>query len=260
CHDLASEHEHLLEDWWNEHRNAGQDLYNWLCIEQLKSCCAENHFGAQCQPCPGYPESICSGHGKCKGAGTRKGNGDCSCDVGYAGKLCESCAKDYYEAYKDDNKHLCSACHKSCLGGCSGAGAKNCVTCKAGWEADEEKGCLDINECLFDTTPCKKNEFCVNTEGSYSCIACDKSCDGCFGDGPDMCETCSEGYVLRDKVCLDGSTLGRTDNMNKTRYFTYFGLCLATCIIFQKNPLIAGLIGVAVAAYISTSEYLLSSS
>ncbi len=46
--------------------------------------------------------------------------------------------------------------------------------------------------------------------------------------------------------------------MNITRYFTYLGLCVATCIIFQKNMSIAGVIGLAVAAYISVSEYLLS--
>jgi len=45
-----------------------------------------------------------------------------------------------------------------------------------------------------------------------------------------------------------------------TRYLTYAGLCIATCIIFQKNTLVASLIGLSVALYISVSEYFLSSS
>jgi len=31
---------------------------------------------------------------------------------------------------------------------------------------------------------------------------CDKSCDGCYGDGPDMCEKCAAGYILIDKLCI----------------------------------------------------------
>lgn len=31
---------------------------------------------------------------------------------------------------------------------------------------------------------------------------CDKSCDGCSGDGPDMCDKCADGYVFQDPVCI----------------------------------------------------------
>lgn len=40
-----------------------------------------------------------------------------------------------------------------------------------------------------------------------------------------------------------------------TRYLTYFGLCIATCVIFQSSTWIASLIGLAVALYITISEY-----
>ncbi|ODN00589.1 Cysteine-rich with EGF-like domain protein 2-A [Orchesella cincta] len=203
CHELATENEHLLEEWWNTQRNegVGEELMPWLCVNKLQVCCPEFHYGPQCLPCLGHPEPVCSGHGKCKGSGTRKGNGECSCETGYTGKLCDSCAQNFYEAYKDTDKLLCSACHKACQGGCSGAG---CAVCKDGWEADDEKGCIDLNECLLEQEPCKQNEFCVNTEGSYTCIECDKSCDGCYGDGPDMCEKCASGYFLKDKLCIEG--------------------------------------------------------
>lgn len=56
----------------------------------------------------------------------------------------------------------------------------------------------------------------------------------------------------------DDSSAGRNRQINTTRYLTYFGLCVATCIIFQKNIAIASVIGVAVGVYIAASEYLLS--
>lgn len=42
-----------------------------------------------------------------------------------------------------------------------------------------------------------------------------------------------------------------------TRYLTYLGLCIATCIIFQKSIVLAAVVGVTVAIYISVSEYVL---
>lgn len=36
---------------------------------------------------------------------------------------------------------------------------------------DVEQGCMDINECVVDDKePCGSNQFCVNNEGSYSCL------------------------------------------------------------------------------------------
>lgn len=57
---------------------------------------------------------------------------------------------------------------------------------------------------------------------------------------------------------LDGSNFERNFQINTTRYLTYFGLCVATCIIFQRNIVIASIIGLTVAVYITASEYLLS--
>lgn len=63
-------------------------------------------------------------------------------------------------------------------------------------------GCLDINECLVQEQPCHPNQFCVNDEGSYSCLECDRACDGCDGDGPEWCKMCSAGYTWKDGKCL----------------------------------------------------------
>lgn len=48
---------------------------------------------------------------------------------------------------------------------------------------------------------CKANQFCVNNEGSFTCLECDRACSGCTGDGPDLCEKCAQGYELREGQC-----------------------------------------------------------
>lgn len=32
-------------------------------------------------------------------------------------------------------------------------------------------------------------------------LECDRACEGCTGDGPDLCDKCAEGYELRDGMC-----------------------------------------------------------
>ncbi|KAK7866283.1 hypothetical protein R5R35_007115 [Gryllus longicercus] len=259
CQALATEMTAALEDWWLHKQNTHPDLYHWLCISTRQVCCPDEHFGSNCNPCPGYPSRICNGNGKCRGAGTRKGNGSCICDAGYDGDLCDKCGKYFYESYRDEDKLLCSPCHESCQGTCSQAGPKGCVACKSGWQMDTEKGCLDIDECYTGKNPCKRNEFCVNNDGSYVCLKCDRSCGGCTGDGPDMCTKCARGYTLKDGMCVDEQQMGRDWHVNLTRYLTYAGLCVATCIVFQKNMVLAGLIGLSVGIYISVAEYYLGS-
>lgn len=118
CHQLAEEHESLIEEWWKEHQTEQPDLQQWLCVEQAKVCCPDGFYGPNCDPCPS-----CFGNGKCKGNGTRKGNGKCSCEEGYVGENCDGCGPEQYEAFRDAEKLLCSKCHKACAaGGCTGAG------------------------------------------------------------------------------------------------------------------------------------------
>lgn len=54
--------------------------------------------------------------------------------------------------------------------------------------------------------------------------------------------------------------MGRKTQENFARYATYFGLCVATCIIFQNNVYAASAIGLLVGLYISISEYILATS
>lgn len=176
----------------------------YLCIDTANVCCPEFHFGKDCTPCRGFPDKICNNNGKCKGSGTRKGNGKCLCDSGYTGDYCDSCTEGYYESYKDENKVLCSPCHKACEGTCTKLGPDGCLKCKAGYLEHKDRGCVDINECLIGKSPCSSNHFCINTDGSYKCLQCHSSCLGCTGDGPDECISCAPGYVFRkqDKFCI----------------------------------------------------------
>ncbi|XP_068141622.1 cysteine-rich with EGF-like domain protein 2 isoform X1 [Drosophila tropicalis] len=257
CHNLANEHEALIEDWFTHKQSEHPDLHTFLCIEQLSVCCPKDTYGPNCAPC-----TDCKGNGKCKGAGTRKGNGKCLCDASYSGPNCNECSSKHYESFRDDSKLLCSPCHAACNddGGCTGAGPKSCRKCKDGWLMDSENGCVDINECLErPASACRPQQFCVNNEGSFTCLECDRSCDGCDGDGPDMCRKCASGYQLKDGKCQDLSAEQRDSYVNLTRFLTYFGMCVATCVIFQSSTNIAYIVGGAVAIYIAASEYWLNS-
>lgn len=71
---------------------------------------------------------------------------------------------------------------------------------------------------------------------------------------------CLNIYVYFYKFSAsDDSNEKRDQYVNITRFLTYFGLCVATCVIFQSSTHIAYIVGAAVAIYIAASEYWLSS-
>lgn len=215
CHTLAENNEPLLEEWWFKQQDSHPDLRQWLCVDKLSVCCTAGTFGPNCEPC-----TDCTGNGKCKGDGTRKGNGRCACDRGYTGDRCTECDTDHYESFRDADKLLCSQCHHACDdGGCTSAGPKGCRVCKHGWAMEPELGgCVDINECAKTSHGCTKNQFCVNNEGSYRCLECDKGCNGCTGDGPDECEECAEGFEIIDGMCKGWYT----DVLNRTLWYLWW--------------------------------------
>lgn len=59
------------------------------------------------------------------------------------------------------------------------------MECGVGWIRNTRLGCRDLNECESD--PCKYDEYCVNTDGSYLCRPCDPACQGCTGEGVKHC-------------------------------------------------------------------------
>jgi len=206
CHDNHHNWEELMEEWWSLGHEK-PELKKWLCEDNLKVCCPDDHYGSKCKPCTkmGANGKLCSGHGRCKGSGTRKGNGDCQCDTGFSGDTCDQCAIGFFQDSNSESELKCKACHKSCLDKCTGSGPTQCLACKKGYLMNLEKGCVDLDECNDSGSQdslCKTNEFCVNTEGSFSCVTCDKACASCDADGPDSCIDCADGFVKNDDVCV----------------------------------------------------------
>lgn len=73
-----------------------------------------------------------------------------------------------------------------------------------------------------------------------------------------MCLQCAENYTLHNDVCVEQRTRNRQIHVSMTRYGTYIGLCIATCIILRKNLYLASVIGLVVALYIGLAEYTLT--
>lgn len=243
CYTLAEEAEQALEHWWFKEDVNSKDFYTWLCIETMKYCCPKSHYGESCQPClVNTNNDICSGHGKCHGEETRKGDGSCVCTKGYTGNMCDTCAKNYYLS-----ENVCLPCHKSCEG-CTNRGAGSCIQCKNGWEMQTE-GCRDIDECQIDTV-CESNQFCLNSEGSYVCKPCDKSCKACVGTGLNNCTACNNNDILWDRMCISQEQKEEMVSRSILRAIVYLGLLLSCFLIYKTSKNISFVFIVLVSVYI----------
>lgn len=247
CYALAEEAEQVLETWWFHEDPTSADLYTWLCIENLQHCCPKGHFGDACTACPKDKDNkICGGHGRCDGDGSRKGNGTCLCRRGYSGVTCNECDTNYYYT----NSNTCEACHKSCEG-CNGSGADACVACKPGWELKSGL-CIDIDEC--SDSICDPNEYCANTEGSYSCSECDLSCKTCMGEGPSNCTSCEPSNVLWIGSCIDDELKQNIITNAFRKLALYIGLLIITFFTFRTSASGASLVVLCIAVFIYFSE------
>lgn len=246
CLSLAEDSEFDIEHWWFKQRNKNVRLFDFLCISKLKRCCPTGKFGPNCQAC----ESDCNKHGVCDGTGTRQGTGKCNCESGYTGEECDNCAEDYFRVATSDH-FACRKCDPACKN-CYGPGQTNCTECRKGYHKHDVNGCVDINECdiemdmLGDTKLCKKNQYCVNTDGAYRCAECHMSCSDCVGYGPDMCIACAHGYKLdEDYNCRSQDEI---DSMNEwgtnepfkaqgilARCFFYIGVLTVSILMFRSN-------------------------
>ncbi|KAM9704832.1 cysteine-rich with EGF-like domain protein 2 [Menidia menidia] len=202
CNRMVEEHEEHFETWWFKRKSKHPDLHKWFCVETLKVCCPKGTFGPDCNACVGGSERPCHGNGRCRGDGTRGGDGTCSCERGYSGELCLNCEDGHFSAQKNDTFCLCTECHSSCKT-CSGGTNQDCDECKEGWREDDQEACVDVDECSEDSSPCREDQYCLNSEGSYSCKACDPACAGCHGDGANSCRRCADGYRDSEGTCTD---------------------------------------------------------
>lgn len=168
CHQLAEDTEPIVENWWFKLKNKDVSLFSHLCVNERKVCCDYNHFGSECTKCEENSGKFCNDRGTCNGNGTRTGTGNCDCYYGYTGKSCNECSSGFY--LKQSDPLTCLACDTSCLDNCKFKGPKGCISCKSGYNWDDEKGCIDVNECTESfTSPCPNSKFCINNLGSYIC-------------------------------------------------------------------------------------------
>uniref|UniRef100_A0A1I7ZKC7 Cysteine-rich with EGF-like domain protein 2 n=1 Tax=Steinernema glaseri TaxID=37863 RepID=A0A1I7ZKC7_9BILA len=171
CQGLAEEHEELVEEWYYKKQDSDPNMFSWLCVDQLASCCPTGHYGPKCDQCPGVAKSktACYGRGKCHGDGSRKGKGKCKCDKGYVGVMCSNCDAHYFAKSLTETSIECVECFDGCASGCTAEGAKGCRACRSGYIMDAELGCKDLDECLEEDKCLGENEICKNSVGSYSC-------------------------------------------------------------------------------------------
>ncbi|KAM8973148.1 protein disulfide isomerase CRELD2 [Pelodytes ibericus] len=201
CNHMVEEHEEQIEKWWFKMKKKYPELLKWLCIDTIKVCCPPGTYGPDCLACLGGSERPCHGNGFCSGDGTRSGDGSCSCKVEYTGQFCLECADGYYSLEKNNTHSVCTVCNTACKT-CHGPSNKDCHDCKDGW-SKVEGSCVDNDECAAEKSPCEEDKYCLNTEGSFLCKACDRSCSGCTGEGPENCQNCTSGYVYQDEKCTD---------------------------------------------------------
>lgn len=285
CRNFYYTHAINLMDAWKR-SNSRISFFDFACIKELKYCCPRNSYGPKCVKC-----QDCNFNEQCHGDGTRTGNGTCQCKDGHTGPSCSSCLPGFYSdsVYNQQSNYsnktqkiICKACHKSCLY-CRHQGPLGCEVCAKGFAWIPAHGCSDVDECIkSDNKICGPNTFCVNTEGSYFCygkytsirrisrliwsysnriwffIECDRACDGCYGDGPDMCLRCTQGYKLDNGYCVALKKTIIPPEANYYRYAIYVGLSICTCIILHNNVYIASVIGLGVALYIGFCEYIMA--
>ncbi|KAM8973090.1 stabilin-2 [Pelodytes ibericus] len=183
-----------------------------LMEKQISLCCS-GYWGPDCMACPGGASSPCNGRGQCFGG--IQGNGTCSCERGFGGTACESCAKN--TLYGADCSSVCNCVHGVCNSGITGDGTCLCFSAYGGPRCDQPLPecqalkCSENSSCVSDSTgtlvcKCLPNFEKIGTkcEPINPCLkkVCDAAADCTYlGPNEHKC-ACKEGYKGDGKVCL----------------------------------------------------------
>ncbi|KAG7478130.1 hypothetical protein MATL_G00077190 [Megalops atlanticus] len=170
-------------------------------VQWVPRCC-KNHFGRDCQVCPGGLEAPCSKHGQC--ADGTQGTGKCECQDGFTGTACELCESNHYGS----NCTVCACTQNGrCEDGLEGDGT---CFCQEGWTGDRCQHKLEVKpictpECHLNAV-CKPENIC-ECEPLYegdgrNCTAPDLCGDqngGCHQDA-----SCTQTGINVTCACLSG--------------------------------------------------------
>ncbi|KAM8913550.1 stabilin-1 [Spinachia spinachia] len=120
----------------------------------VQKCC-KNHYGRDCQVCPGGLEAPCGNHGDCNDG--MKGSGRCLCHEGFEGAACDRCSINHYGPN-------CTACDCGRMGRCEDGmeGSGKCV-CVPGWKGQSCQ--IDIGSIPEECRRCHAQADCVLGSG-----------------------------------------------------------------------------------------------
>ncbi|XP_026539328.1 stabilin-1 [Notechis scutatus] len=201
-----------------------------LTTKWVPQCCA-NHYGKNCQVCPGGLEAPCQNRGTCDDG--YKGSGQCNCSAAFVGVACELCAPGYYGA--DCKECSCSGngiCNEGLLGDgfcfcsvgwtgehcetklaavpqCSPAchpnavcRANNICECNLYYEGDGKR-CTVIDQCGNNNGGCSNHAKCTQngTDVFCTCLV-DYQGDGYICNPIDRCADGRNGHCSEHAICI----------------------------------------------------------
>ncbi|XP_036923701.1 stabilin-2 isoform X3 [Sturnira hondurensis] len=183
--------------------------------DYLQPQCCPGYWGPDCLECPGGAQSPCSGRGSC--AEGMEGNGSCSCQEGFGGTACETCAHD--NLFGPSCAEVCSCVHGVCNSGIDGNGTCECYSAYTGPNCDKPVPecaallCPENSRCSLSSEDERRLECrCLPSykgDGKYCepinpCLqnVCHRHAH-CTYLGPNQHRcTCQEGYRGDGRVCL----------------------------------------------------------
>ncbi|XP_030830249.1 uncharacterized protein LOC577184 isoform X4 [Strongylocentrotus purpuratus] len=151
-----------------------------VCTDTVGSfvcSCAPGYVGDQVSGCKDMDECIgmpCDVNGNCTNT---PGSFTCTCLAGFSGNgfTCQ----DILEC---NDPNICVA-NSVCI---EREGSYTC-DCIDGYRGDGTEDCVDVDECLGDSTICHLQATCTNTDGSYNC-----SCNAGYEGNGTSCSNINE--------------------------------------------------------------------
>ncbi|XP_075795497.1 stabilin-1 isoform X2 [Pelodiscus sinensis] len=209
-----------------------------LSIEWVPECC-ENHYGRDCQVCPGGLEAPCSNRGTC--SDRSGGSGRCNCTEAFIGTACELCAPGRYgpdcqactctengmcnEGLHGDGVCFCAegwtgercetelaaapVCSPACHSNAS-CRANNTCECGLHYEGDG-RTCTVIDQCRADNGGCSEHATCTQLGVQRSCTCLPNyQGDGYICSPIDRCADGRNGDCSEHALCISTGPNART--------------------------------------------------